>query len=681
MRHGWGVRLSMVLTLAAGAGESWAGVDLAVVSAAPTRAHFVAAGTSTTFVISARNTSLSPVTLSLEIAPQGAGGDWQVLLFAADTLFRPLGDGSDRLALPLAALQTVNVVAQLTPGAGLPEGSEGGALVKAWQGETLLGTVDVAARVRNKPKVYYLSPDGCGSGYLALDRRGARYDGSRERLTPRLSSLLSSGAQIAKGTALLPSTTDGNHAAALTGSWPGTVGLFSVKTQYLGRDRRGRRRTSDGTRDLLRWGPDGELVQTMFDRIKDPVAGGTPGTYTAMVTGKAWLSELFRDGGTALDLVVNGKSRPAYVPIPLLYHLGDPPSDDNPDTDREGTNLGPRPTKKRYSVEALYAGKNPTRTPEDRWLGEATLRVIGAEDPDVLYLELSSCDTAQHIFGSADRPEEWLDMATPELWDDVNIYNNKANRDPILDIVYEADHVFGTVLDALGSRGVLDRSFLVVLSDHGATTVMNTPSTLLDVGSILLAGGASPGDSERIVTSGEMGWIALTDPSKSAQIEAILEAYEHPHPVLGGAVKPFVVINRAEMDSGIDGVEGRYMWDGVAGNRRGELYSEWCIDGPRTSLPRVRWPDLFIFNRHSFQNAMLRADALTPTTIGSPFHGHHGSPTTAKVMLALRGPGIVPGVYDTSATLADIAPTLYRLLGLSAPAHVDGRVLNEILAH
>jgi arylsulfatase A-like enzyme len=51
------------------------------------------------------------------------------------------------------------------------------------------------------------------------------------------------------------------------------------------------------------------------------------------------------------------------------------------------------------------------------------------------------------------------------------------------------------------------------------------------------------------------------------------------------------------------------------------------------------------------------------------------------VVLVASGPGIQPGVYAGAASLADIAPTLYRLLGVTAPDNVDGRVLDEILAH
>jgi len=59
----------------------------------------------------------------------------------------------------------------------------------------------------------------------------------------------------------------------------------------------------------------------------------------------------------------------------------------------------------------------------------------------------------------------------------------------------------------------------------------------------------------------------------------------------------------------------------------------------------------------------------------------HGSPWAydQQVPLLLYGSGIVPGVRRTPAAVADIAPTLSALLGLTAPGGSQGRVLAEAL--
>jgi arylsulfatase A-like enzyme len=59
----------------------------------------------------------------------------------------------------------------------------------------------------------------------------------------------------------------------------------------------------------------------------------------------------------------------------------------------------------------------------------------------------------------------------------------------------------------------------------------------------------------------------------------------------------------------------------------------------------------------------------------------HGSPWAydQQVPLLWFGSRIVPGIRRTPAAVADIAPTLSALLGLSAPGGSQGRVLSEML--
>ena len=115
-------------------GAGWAGADieLSVVSTAPARPHFVAAGLGTTFVISARNTGLLPATVSLTIRNSaGPSAAWQALLFQADPLFLRVGNGSDQIVVTIPALRNVRAVAQLTAGPSLVDGAGGGAVVSA----------------------------------------------------------------------------------------------------------------------------------------------------------------------------------------------------------------------------------------------------------------------------------------------------------------------------------------------------------------------------------------------------------------------------------------------------------------------------------------------------------------------------------------------------------------------
>ena len=676
----------------AAAGRAEAQVTAAVETVRPGRAHLVAAGTPTTFVLTLNNATAAARELVVRV---DSSVDAVSLLRPADGRFQPTGAGAGELRLTLAPQSRAHVLAWITPNAGLPNGQQGHTLVSAWDDTTALGSFDLGWKISGRPKLFYVVLDALGSRYLGLNRVGRPRTitgaagalprllrrsppWAREPLMPRSLEFLGDAAFFPNARAVLPATTDPNHLAALTGSWPGTNGIHSVASNYGGLTAQGRPITLQGAKELLRTGAQGTAIRTVFDVARDAQAGGSPDGFNMMFSGKSWMCDLVRDTAT-MDFLGSGAEFPSYVPPPQKMRLGDPPSDPDASKDREGTNLGPRPILKIHSTQALLTSQNPERVPDDRWVAEGVMRAIMAEDPDVAYVVLSEVDTVQHVFGAADRPEEWTDtFATPNvLWDDTNIYNAAANRDPILDVVHEADIAFGMILDTLRVRQAFDRSFVVLMSDHSQVTEMKGP---LDVSAIVGQIGVSPQDVERIISSGEQAAIYLTDPSRAAAVETLLEAYEVVHPVTGQAVKPFLVLTRAEMDTGADTATGPVLEDGIGGNSKGEVYSQWSIEAPPTPDPRVRWPDLFLFNRYRFQNLLTRTDDLDGGLFGLQFNGHHGSPQANEVTLAIAGPRIRGGVYDTQATLADVLPTLYPLMGLAPPSHVDGHALSAIVA-
>jgi arylsulfatase A-like enzyme len=70
-----------------------------------------------------------------------------------------------------------------------------------------------------------------------------------------------------------------------------------------------------------------------------------------------------------------------------------------------------------------------------------------------------------------------------------------------------------------------------------------------------------------------------------------------------------------------------------------------------------------------------------PFTVGSETGTDHGSPYAydTHVPLAFYGIPFLPGTYHTHAEPVDLAVTLASLLGINAPTHAIGRVLNEAL--
>ncbi len=101
---------------------------------------------------------------------------------------------------------------------------------------------------------------------------------------------------------------------------------------------------------------------------------------------------------------------------------------------------------------------------------------------------------------------------------------------------------------------------------------------------------------------------------------------------------------------------------------RDELYH-----GPHAGLA----PDLTVVLSDWRYRTIGLYDFTTNRTI-APAFGPTGDHRMEGILLA-TGPAIRPGPLGDDATLLDLTPTVLRLLGVTPPAGLDGRVLSEIL--
>ena len=69
--------------------------------------------------------------------------------------------------------------------------------------------------------------------------------------------------------------------------------------------------------------------------------------------------------------------------------------------------------------------------------------------------------------------------------------------------------------------------------------------------------------------------------------------------------------------------------------------------------------------------ASIAGYAVTPY-----YTGNH----RPNAFMAVVGPGVGPGLVLEGASILDLAPTVLARFGIAAPAHMDGRVLNELTA-
>ncbi len=640
---------------------------LSQVTVDASRPHRVGTGAQTSYVFAVTNPG--PGVANAQIFLSGVTPDWTAVLSPADVAFRPTAPGQGSITFAnIGAGQVRRFVALVLPGPDVPEGDLGGLQINAALSNGQNGCLQVAAEHNNTPKVYVIGIDGFSTNYMFIGRDGEPSPAPGNLLTPRLRELLGSMAWFPQGRASLPSSTDMNVFGALSGSWPGTAGLSSVGVFFKGWDQNGNPVTGPLSAADLRYGATGDRALSIFDVAQDPAYGGDPGAFTAMISGKFQTDALFRLGPAyTADLVVDGEVRPYYLSVPQPYLLGDPPSDSNAATDRDGVNLQPPEQYRMIPFGVGNAGNDPLKNPEDRWIAVSALRLIAAEDPDVMVVHFASTDKIQHAAGAANIPSEWSNNGTPTLiWDDINQFNRNANREPTLDVVYEADLDTGLITDELARRGVLSSSYLYLYSDHAGTTYLNADIPLQQV---LSDAGVLP-LVRHFSGAAEISTIYLWDPANANTVATALEAYTLEHPVWGSQVQPLAAITQAEMDAGIDSRLGFLGRDG--GPSRGEMYSQWLIEFPVDDNSKVVWPDIYALARYRFE-------ITVPNILYSVLGGHSGK-TTMGALLAVRGPQINPGIYTgADVSLVDVMPTFYQLLGWTAPGNVDGRVLTEVL--
>ncbi|GAB4159292.1 MAG: hypothetical protein Fur0021_30050 [Candidatus Promineifilaceae bacterium] len=632
------------------------------------RPHRVNNGAQTTFVVEVTNPGPGMAAGAISVIPDAA--DWSATVANVDSGFSPLGTPAPTLLFAgLDVGQTRKFVVTASPNVTLPQGEQAVFQVDVNLNNGVTGCVELSAVINDTPKVVLVGIDGFSPKYLNIGRDGNLNPAPGNQLTPNLNVFKNQAAWFPAGRSSLPSGTDMNVFAALSGSWPGTAGIPYVGVYFRGWDANGYPVSGDITSEDLRFGPDGDHALSIFDVAQDPSYGGDPEIFTAFISGKFQLDNLLRTNETTVvDLLTDGVLRTDYMSEPQPYLLGDPPSDPNRDTDRDGINQYPPEEYRMHSYGVGNAGDNPTNNPEDRWIALNALRIINVEDPDVMVIHFASVDKIQHGAGAANYPSEWSDNGTPDvMWDDINIYNPNANREPTLDVVFEADAMSGLVLKRLVQRGLADKAYVVIYSDHSGVTYMNHD---LPLATIVAQAGLGP-LVRRYGGAAELGNIFLWDPNDAPLVAAALEAYTTVHPITGETVHPFVVLTQDEMASGVDNVIGQFARPGDG--KRGELYSEWLIEYPVEDNSKVVWPDLIIF-------AQERYEIIVPN-VNYPVVGGHSGQTTASLLLMMRGPGIENGVYTEGDTsLVDIMPTLYELLGWDPPKNVDGRVLTEALA-
>lgn len=247
-----------------------------------------------------------------------------------------------------------------------------------------------------------------------------------------------------------------------------------------------------------------------------------------------------------------------------------------------------------------------------------------------------------------------LDEMHPDiamLWlsdPDHTAHNKGIGSEAANEALRLVDVEIGRIEDALRAKNLLDRTNIVVVSDHGFTTHTGTLKL-----AALVSGFANPladGSPDIVVTEGAINFRSRPDPARVAAIVAMLQK----QPQVGA------IFTRSKPGGGREGVAPGTLSFGIA---------RWNHPRSAAILVSSNW-------------TIEKNEAGYPgTTTDSGVAGHGStSPYDVHNTLIAAGPDFrehaISGVPTGSV---DLAPTLLTLLGLTVPPSMTGRVIEEAL--
>jgi arylsulfatase A-like enzyme len=434
---------------------------------------------------------------------------------------------------------------------------------------------------------------------------GLRPDSVVEADMPNLTQLAQAGTFFANHHPVYVSSTEVNGTALATGTRPGHSGVTG-NVEYrpevepllpLAMEDEWAAWTGDRS---ARWISVQTLPQLLRAQGLRTAVAGTKGV--AMLWDRDWQNRT-----VASPTVYGGATIPGAFKDNLVAALG--PIPNVPD--------------RRYFVNAK----------QDRWTTDAMTKVIwsGGELPALSVLWLSEPDYSQHGTGPG------------------SAQSRAALR--------SSDDNLGRLLAALDANGRRARTNVMVVSDHGFSTIAQTVDVLSDVsrqGFQVGSGFLEKPEQGRIVGVTLGGLVNFYVVGRERTVTERLVAYLQTTSYAGVFFTREKIAGAFSLaDAGLDSPNAP---DVVMAMR-------WSSDVPAAGLP----PGLLVNSATSY----------------SPRQGTHGSLSRYDMSntLIAAGPAFRAGFRsETPSANSDVAPTVLRLLGLPLPADMDGRVLEEALA-
>ncbi|HOE11177.1 MAG TPA: alkaline phosphatase family protein [bacterium] len=208
------------------------------------------------------------------------------------------------------------------------------------------------------------------------------------------------------------------------------------------------------------------------------------------------------------------------------------------------------------------------------------------------------------------------------------------------------DALFRTILDTLKARDLLERTTIIVASDHGFSSYSGGKNA---VKALFEPGVLDGNPAKNIVMTGGAIYVRNGDKETIAKICKVLQS----QPQVG------VVFTSSDAEDGnlLGGVPGTFSFDAV----------HWSHPGAGAILFSKAWSD-------------QKGPFGYPGTSANEGTAGHGtsSPFDIHSVLIMSGPQIRTGSRSTVPTAnVDIAPTVCRIVGIEPPDYMDGRVIRE----
>lgn len=543
-----------------------------------------------------------------------------------------------------------------------------------------------------RDKLIFIAIDALHPKYLDLDAHGQPGGSEGNWLMPNIRAFLKKSFWYRNAKCFLPAATDMNHLNALAGTSSGQTGIISVWAQPSGWDENGEaviKRTSlSFARD-----DQGRPVDTLFSAWKRAY----PDSRTLLITGKEWVGEMFHQEGntrTGVDILVTGPNRPDYLQPPKREDLADPESDSDAACDPESGHLGffggsmwPGDVMTR-----LYTGQGSLLTwqmqhfaehfPHDKWIVDSALEIFRRENPDMAYILFAQCDDAGHCIGNAWDPEEFVNADPPyeppkgcqnkPEYQLVSSRNKLLFKEAILDVIRDVDLQFGRLMAGLEKQGVLERTTVILLSDHSATNHLYTDDfSTTDVMGLLTDSKIVEKRNVYAFSVSSYGVLYWRENKEQvSKAKQFLLDHRAKNPATGDMECPWLVLDREDMKKGVEGV-----------CMPGELYHTYYVDTDKEKT--MIWPDLIVLGKNGWQipvyngqipNVGIKAPKWAPPW--RVYNGGHGSVDTLPIVAAISLPRGRKGISTKPVRIADLGVTAAALHGLNLTSTVVGKDLS-----